>query len=416
MVAVHGTMVLMDGTTRSSADRQRSVLNTAPSRAQFQLLSDQTRREPGERHAGGNPLPPGFDPDLSTGRPGLVDLMPVCTAVPIQLDLTRPHRTWVWIAGRVLRETIGPLRGNVRFRVARRRKDGVVGAAAFNVLGPDLRWHLESLLVQSPDDGAAVDAVLRRGVIDAGSAGARRVFARLPGDDIVDAALRRSGFVPYQHESVFVLNDDSDRRELPSSRVRRVHPADVWGVHQLYLEVVPRQVQYADAVTSRLWEGSRPLKPGARRASGWVIEDNGRIRGYARVSTLEDPHVARLDLLIDPDMRLLAVEVIRAATNEARNLHGVPCVTSLPGYSQELSQALQEAGFFHTGDQTAWVCYTTVPARSYIVAVELGTPATVESQRSRVPGLGGAGMTSVEYGDRGGAVRKVPPAPHETHA
>lgn len=363
-------------------------------RARFHLLSSEPRREPGEGRADSMIPQPRSEFDLVTGAPALRDLHAVCTAFRIQLDLARPQRSAGWLASHVMREGIPPLRGNVRMRVAR-RANRAAAAAAFQVFPPDDRWHLDALLARDPEDGAALDAVLRRGVTDAGATGARRVFAQIESDVTIDAALRRSGFVSYQTESIFMLLDRLDGK-APMSHARRAHPADAWGIHQLYLELVPRQVQYAEAVTSRRWDRPQPLKPGARRASGWVIEDHGRIRAHARVSTLEDPRVVRLDILIDPHLRALTTDLIMTAATEAGNLHGVPCVVAVPGYTQELSQPLQDIGFFHVGDQTAWVCYTTVPARSYIVAVDTRVPASAETQRSRVPGFGGAGMSLVE--------------------
>ncbi len=363
-------------------------------RARFHLLSSEARREQGEGRAGSALPQPRGEFDLTTGAPSLRDLRAICTAFRIQLDLARPGRSAAWLASHAIREGMPTLRGDIRMRVAR-RSGKVAAVAAFQITPPDGRWHLDALLARDPEDGAALDSVLRRGVTDAGSAGARRVFVHIESDVTIDAALRRSGFVPYQTESVFMLIDGAATRHT-SSHVRRVQAADVWGIHQLYLELVPRQVQYAEAMTSRQWERSQPLRPGARRSSGWVIEDHGRIRGYARVSTLEDPRVVRLDILIDPDVRALTNDLIVTAASEAANLHGVPCVVAVPGYTQELSQPLQDTGFFHIGDQTAWVCYTTVPARSYIVAVDTRVPVSAETQRSRVPGFGGAGMSLVE--------------------
>jgi hypothetical protein len=363
-------------------------------RARFHLLSSEPRREQGEGRAGATLPRPRGELDLTTGAPTLGDLRAICTAFRIQLDLARPERSAPWLASHVIREGFPALRGNVRMRVARRSRS-MAAAAAFQVVPPDGRWYLDALLARDPEDGAALDSVLRRGVTDAGITGARRVFAHIESDVTIDAALRRSGFVPYQTESVFMLLDGPTGL-APTSHVRRAQPADVWGVHQLYLELVPRQVQYAEAMTSRQWERSQPLRPGTRRSSGWVIEDHGRIRAYARVSTMEDPRVVRLDILIDPDLRALTTDLIMTATAEAGNLHGVPCVVAVPGYVQELSQPLQDTGFFHIGDQTAWVCYTTVPARSYIVAVDTRVPVSAETQRSRVPGFGGAGMSLVE--------------------
>ena len=363
-------------------------------RARFHLLSSEPKQEPGEGRADSMLPQPRREFDVTTGAPALRDLHAVCTAFRIQLDLARPPRTAAWLASHAVREGFPLLRGDVRMRVARRSRTAVA-AAAFQVFPPDERWHVDALLARDPEDGAALDAVLRRGVTDAGSAGARRVFAHIESDVTIDAALRRSGFVSYQTESIFMLID-GPTGESGASHVRRAQPADAWGIHQLYLELVPRQVQYAEAMTSRRWDRPQPLRPGSRRASGWVIEDHGRIRAHARVSTLEDPRVVRLDILIDPHLRALTTDLIMTAATEAANLHGVPCVVAVPGYTQELSQPLQDIGFFHVGDQTAWVCYTTVPARSYIVAVDTRAPVSAESQRSRVPGFGGAGMSLVE--------------------
>ncbi len=381
-------------TPRSTIDRPRSVNSRSPQRAQYHLLSPTSRREPGESRASTPRSAPGYDPELTAGRPELSDIPALVAATRFPLDLARRDHSASWLADHAIRERLRLFRGNVRMLVSR-RAGGLAAAAAFRVLAPDWRWQLEALVACNPEDGAALDEVLRAGVKDAGEAGARRVLARMPGDLTVDSAMRRAAFVPFVTEFVYVLADDRPVRPSGAPYVRRVHPADVWGIHQLYLDVVPRQVQYAEAVTSRTWERSRPLRPGTRRSSGWVIEDHGRIRGYARVSTEIDPGVVRIDLLIDPLLRTLAPDLISAVVSEAQQQHGMPCVVVIPGYAQELHQPVQEAGFMHVGDQTAWVCYTTVPARSYIVAVDLGVPAAAEAQRARVPGLGGAGMSVV---------------------
>lgn len=396
-MAVQATIDVMDGTTRSNDDRQRSVVNRSAMRAHFHLLSNDSRREPGgsraENDRGRN------DPtsEFETGVAGFRDIPSLCLASRIQLDLVRPGYSSPWITGQTLRDRLPLWRGDIRLRVARIERR-LQAAVAFRVLEPDGRWQLELLCARDVDDGHAMDAALRRAVRDAGSQGARRVFARLPAEPAVDLALRRSGFVPFMSEEVLFLNQPApEPGPIVPAMVRRVHPADVWGIHQLYLDVVPRQVQYAEATTSRAWEHSSPLRPGARRASGWVIEDRGRIRGYVRVSTWENARVVRLDLLIDPSMRTLAPELLAAATSEARNLHGLPCVAVVPGYRREQRQALLDAGFESLGEQIAWVCYTTVPARSQIMAVDLRIPALAEPQRSRVPGFGGAGMSNMRY-------------------
>ncbi|CAN5795325.1 hypothetical protein BH20CHL2_BH20CHL2_01360 [soil metagenome] len=280
------------------------------------------------------------------------------------------------------------------------RADGVVDAAAlFRVTGVDERWQLELVAVRDEADDRAIDAVLRCAVRDAGAAGARRLFARMPAGVQHERALRRSGFVPYMAEHVLRLTGKHEVVPGESVGVRRVHPADEWGVHQLYLEVVPRQVQYAEAMTSRAWDDLQPLRRGTRRASGWVVEDHGRISGFARVSTRESGQVARLDILVAPEFRGLARNLIVAALGEAESMSGMRCLAVIPGYAQEWISILEEVGFTDEGLQTAFVCYTALPARANVVAVDLWRHAETPPEPASVPGLGAANTSGVTRGD-----------------
>lgn len=379
----------------------------------MELLSRRSRRETVERCAETSPKHQDTAPEYETGAPRLRDYPGLVMGNRVQLDLSRPLQSSLRSVGRALVERLPLIGGDVRARVA--RLEGRLRASAeFQIVNPDGRWHLEVLTTREIGDGVAIDAVLRCGVRDAGSTGARRVFARLPSDPVVDAALRRSGFVPYTSEEVFIWKAGTAKRRVEApSAVRRVHPADVWGIHQLYLDTEPRQVQYADAITSSVWEDSAPLKLQSRRSSGWVFEDHGRIRGYARLSTREDPRVIRIDLMVEPTKRSLASDLVAGALHEAQRLPSLPSVAVVPTYRRELRSVLLEAGFESLGEQTSWVCYTTVPARAQIVAVDLRKPAVEESQRARVPGLGGAGMNSIQCASAEAAAAEIGKAnPH----
>jgi hypothetical protein len=415
MVTVQTTIGVMDDTTRSTGDRHRSVINRSSRRVYFHLLSASSRREPGDSRASTSGSMPGPGTDLAAGRPRASDIPAILATAPFTLDLARPHRPVSWLIERSIRDRLGPLRGNVRMQVAR-RSGRLAAVAAFRTVAPDGRWVLEALAAEDSEDGPAIDTVLRQAVRDAGASGARRILARLPGDMTMDGVMRRSGFLPFATESVYLRNEDHADISEQVPYVRRVHPADVWAIHQLYLEVVPRQVQYAEAVTSQSWEGSRPLRPGARRSSGWVVEVHGRIRGYARVSTAIEAGLVRIDVLIDPHLRSLAPTLISTAVAEGSHQHGMPCVMVIPGYAHELHVPVQEAGFMHTGDQTAWVCYTTVPARSYIVAVDLGAHAPAEVQPARVPSFSGAGMSAAGSGGQRDDRFAIVGVDHESHS
>lgn len=291
------------------------------------------------------------------------------------------------------------MRGSARIRIA--RLDGRLEAAAvFRVADVDARWQLDLLATRDGDDDRALDAALRRAVQDAGAAGTRRLFARMPTDVNDERALRRAGFVPYMTEHVLRFQGGADSVKHVSGTVRRAHPADVWSVYQLYLELVPRQVQYAEAVTSRAWDGLQPLRPGMKRASGWVLEERGHIRAFARISTREHAGVARLDVLSAPEIRHSAHSVIAAAMREARLLHGLPCVVVVPGYEGELIHILQDMDFVDAGTQTAFVCYTTLSSRAQAVAVDLRAQVELQPRPATVPGLGTAGASAARFQDR----------------
>ncbi len=291
------------------------------------------------------------------------------------------------------------LRGSARIRVA--WLGGCLEAAAvFRVTDADARWQLDLLAVRDEADERAVDAALRCAVQAAGTAGARRLFARMPTDLVDDRALRLAGFVPYMTEHVLQFNGRIEGVQSTSERVRRMHPADVWGVQQLYLELVPRQVQYAEAMTSRAWDALLPLRPGMKRSSGWVVEEHGRVRAFARISTREDARRARLDVLVAPEVHSDARELVAAAVTEAQGLHGTPCLAGVPAYQGELVRALEDMGFGNATSQTAFVCYTTVSSRAHVVAVDLRKELALPAEPAPVARLGTAGAPVTRSVDR----------------
>lgn len=383
---------------RSLGDRTRLVESSSPLRAHLHLLSRRQRQEQGEECVSDPPPRRPFPSQYHTGSPSFGDILAMCRLARHRYDLSSPERGGIWIIQGAFRHRTGFLPGAVRIRVARAR--GVLEAAAlFRVTDVDERWQLELVAVRDEADDRAIDAALRCAVRDAGAAGARRLFARMPAGEQHERALRRSGFVPYMDEHVMRFSEKHCGVPDDSVGVRRVHPADEWGVHQLYLEVVPRQVQYAEAMTSRAWDDLQPLRRGMRRASGWVVEEHGRIRGFARVSTRESGQVARLDVLAPPELRSMVRHLVVTAVREAGTLDGVRCLAVIPGYAQELIPILEEVGFTDEGLQTAFVCYTTVPSRTHVVAVDLWRHAEAPMEPASVPGLGAANARGATRGD-----------------
>lgn len=379
----------MDGKQRSPGDRTQTVESSSSLRAQLNLLSKHQRREPGTEC----PVQPRradlLDDPFLTGPPTIRDVPSLCRCRRHIFDLTIPERTAPWLAHIATRQQFSRLRGPARVRAAW-LEGRLEAAAVFRVTDADRRWQLGMLTLRDECNERAVDAVLRCAVREAGEEGARRLFARMPSGEPFERSLRRSGFVPYMEEHVLWLRGQAEAFPGETKAVRRIHPADVWGVQQLYQEVVPRQVQYAEAKTSREWDGLRPLRPGTKRASGWVVEERGRIRAFARISTLEDMRVARLDLLLAPESRAHTRSLVLAAMSEARGMRGASCVAVVPAFEGEVVRILEEVGFVEEAAQSAFVCYTTVSARAQVIAVDLRKVAEAQADPAAVPGLGAA--------------------------
>jgi hypothetical protein len=272
---------------------------------------------------------------LLVTRPGLPDLP---AAMPV---LRKERPAFVAIAD-------GQLVGFVRF--SPRRPDGrwVISAigASTGVYAPEPVW----------------EALLGHGVRAAGLRGVRRLFARVPaGHPIVDT-MHQSGWVSYSRETVFRAERLSGVA-LAGRGLRLQQPVDTWAIHQLYAAAAPRQVQEIEALTSHVWDLDAPRRtPRGVRQTGWLLEENGKLAGYARFT--RGSRAGMIDAVVLPGEGRhlgLVLDGVIAAHRPGRPR---PVYCALRAYLMDMKDELTERGFSAIGEQELLIRYTTATART----------------------------------------------------
>jgi hypothetical protein len=313
----------------------------------------------------------------------------------ILLDQPRRHPSQSKPVPAALRTLLPIVPSQQRVFVAR-GDHRLMGYALFREASLDQRWILEAV-------GAAMgvyaaepvwEELLRHGIVAAGLEGVKRLYARIPANSPVRSAARRCGFVPYANEVVYVAI--GARPRSPGRRTRAQRPADLWAIHQLYTAVVPRQVQYAEALTSESWGVQRGRFRAGYGSQAWLVEDGHQIAGYARVESRPDAHV--MDLFVRPERREVAGELIETVLARLAAEPARPIYCHVRGYQMEWSHLLEAAGFSLFLSQDLHVKYTTSPSRVPAVESVVFTADVKEPSANRVPTFlkGAAGEPSSE--------------------
>jgi hypothetical protein len=310
----------------------------------------------------------------------LPGLLRVQQQFPLNLPYTHPERA------RPVRAAIGGIlslsRARRRVFVAR-NEHRLVGYALVREGSLDQRWELESIGSQTGifDPDPVWEELLRFGIVAAGLQGVRRLYARVPTGSPVLGAMRRIGFFPYASEQIYASPNLQPQPMAPS--VRPQVPADLWGIHQLYTAVVPKQVQYAEALSSECWSVGSSRQPAGIRRRGWVLETSEGIVAYGRVVSTTDAHVVRL--IVDPAHREVARDVMTTIMASLANRAGLNVFCELHGYESELGDMLRQLGFEAYLEQDLHVKYTVVPSR--VAAIQQAAFADLSSEpvASRVP-------------------------------
>lgn len=243
-------------------------------------------------------------------------------------------------------------------------EDRIVGFVEFQATLPDRRWHAIALGTATGvyDAGPVEDVLLRHAVTAAGLRGVKRLFARAASGTELVNSFCRVGFAPYATETIFVAEHVEHRGQAVP--VRRQEQTDTWAIHQLYNATAPRQVQYAEALTSHRWDltATNELAPGSR-CTGWLVDEGHAVAAYGRITSGRKAQT--FELLYLPDRTEMLGGLIDTLLHQIRaaGTKG-PIYCVLRGYQAEAVKELESRGFEPIMEQDLLVKYTTATARA----------------------------------------------------
>lgn len=267
--------------------------------------------------------------------------------------------------------------------------DELCAFAVFERDEPRYRWNLcwlaaGSLRVDATDEVATElwIALLEEGVLRAGDAGARRVFAFCHPDSAEHHSLLATGYVSYA--SYIVLRGHFKLGLRESGHVREQHESDLWSIHQLYNRTTPRPVQFAEALTSDAWvtDDESPIPFRNRSRFGFVVPTEDGIGAACHIDLGSSrPTVT---LLCDHRLTHAVPSIVADSLDHASIRRDVDVV--LPGYQQELQNPLINAGFSVIDEIIGTVRHTTVsvvkePVVSDILTLSDARPAVTVPYR-----------------------------------
>ena len=269
----------------------------------------------------------------------------------------------------------------------------IIAFADFKPSQPDRRWILHALGASTGvyDPSPVWEDVLSAGVRQAGMNGVKRLYAQATAGTDAHTALKGAGFAPYSTETIYVA--DSPRTLGAGVSMREQEPTDTWAIHQLYNASVPRDVLYAEALTSHAWDIANSRWLGAQHICGWLTEDQSGVSAYVRVTSDAGAH--GIEVTFPPNAVRQGSALLDAVLRKLRLEKRINRVyVSVRGYQQEIEPTLVRLGFTPGLTQELLVRYTAVHIRT--VTTE-ASPQHVE-RGDRVPSQAPSILTSTPSG------------------
>jgi hypothetical protein len=216
----------------------------------------------------------------------------------------------------------------------------------------------------------------------AGLLGAKRLFAHLEPDSPLQGPFRELGFAPFARQRI--MSAPSVPATAAGRGVRLQEQADVWAIHQLYLHTTPREVQYAEALTSHGWDVNAVFRSRGHGCRGWIIADDYLAIAYARAISRRDAHV--IEFMVSPDHREVFPALISTVFRELADQPTRRVFITIRDYQSEYVAFLHELGFTIDLTQEAMIRYTTATMRSSVMAANYApSEANTDPAAKRVP-------------------------------
>jgi len=311
------------------------------------------------------------------------------------------------------------------FTFVQRERGAITGLAQMTARPTRDAWDLVRLAIPSsgphdhallPDDQEReriADDLLDAVVQATGSRGGLRTFARAPADREGLDLLTRRGFRRYADEYTLSADYlDLTPAPLPARlSLSARHPADAWGIFQLYCSLAPAEARHAEGLSSKRW--SRGSLAAAtvdrlRRPREIVLHDEGTIVGWVRLTKTARQQPQRLEVMLHPGVGdvLPALLTHAAVALDIRRDRRTVC--HVRAYEDTVLRGLRRVGFEEAAAHALLVKHAVarVTERQLLLAAlraqSLGLDVSHYQQpnapRSLVPRqVGRVGMTTLEH-------------------
>jgi hypothetical protein len=237
------------------------------------------------------------------------------------------------------------------------RRQRLLGLVAARPRGTRQAWEIECLFDRTPALDALPD-LLQKVTMEAGRAGAEKLFLRLRADSQLLGVVRKAGFSAYQEETLLRrLTAATPDAASVDRGVRPISRQDAYPAFRLYNRVTPEVVRRSEAVTFGEWQAAqerRWLKDGEE----YVLDAEDGLAGLLRVGRVSGG--VAFDLLIADD----ALERLPGMIALVRNSGSGPMTTVVPRSAQRLARGLEEAGFEAVAEFVCLMRRTTRPVEA----------------------------------------------------
>lgn len=256
------------------------------------------------------------------------------------------------------------------------------------------QWELVEIAAGSPrlnaNDEVCAElwtAMIEYAVQQAGSSGAKRIFATAePGTPAYDS-LRSTAFGAYMSVLVMMGQLSTSVGDPKPDGMRRQLNSDVWSIHQLYHQNTPHTVQFAEALTSTEWEiddrswWRRIASTGIQR-SCYVLDTSDGVVGYCRIERRHGR--AMISFMVAPHCSESVPAFLLSAARDAGVGPNDIVQIEVPGYAMEHVAELEGSGFHVSWERTALVKHTTIPM---VVRPHLSPISIVEERERAIRGI-----------------------------
>ncbi len=172
-----------------------------------------------------------------------------------------------------------------------------------------------------------------------------RLFAKVPENASAVDVFRSLDFHPYTHEDIFRHESSMAFRDLqpPALPLRGWRSEDDWGLHHLYVQVTPANVQIAEGVSSS--NAGRAFNPEGRRAGEeeYVMEADREIRGYLSLGIGSKGYSLRA--VLHPSYLDRSEDLLRWGLAALRKRPARPVYCSVRQYEKAMEGPLRNQGF-----------------------------------------------------------------------